>query len=83
MGSFSIKVTCSRHRDPIGGTKVFIDFGFMTGTDSKYTDRNGWAKFWIKDYAEWLGDVYIKNEKFSNRRINDGCTLSFTVDCKK
>lgn len=83
MGSFSIKVICSKHRDPLSGRKVYINFGLLRGHDSQYTDKNGWAKFWITDYAEWFGDVYISNEKFASKRIKDGCTLSFTVDCKR
>ena len=82
MGSFSIKVECSLHGRPMTDTKVFISYsGAFAGTDTSYTDNDGWAEFWIEDGAEWDGDIYIKDENFSGYSFYDGRRLSFTVDC--
>lgn len=82
MGSFSVKVTCSRHNKPMRDTKIFINFhGFFAGTSTEYTNSDGWAEFWIESGADWIGDVFIKNEKFSDYNFYNGKTLSFSVDC--
>jgi hypothetical protein len=80
--SFSVRVVDSDGK-PRKGVKVGYDFGLVDGADSAYTDSDGWATLHFSPAGggvSGVGEIYVEGESQGRHTVEDGDTLSFTVD---
>ena len=49
-GTFSFRLV-DEHGRPVSDRKITIDYGFMRGVGSEYTDDDGWAEFPTLGYS--------------------------------
>ncbi len=82
MGEFKVRLLNAENNKPLKWTEISIFYdGFFSGHESKTTDDDGWATFWIEDDERYLAEkVFIKSKlHFKNISFEDGETYSYSV----
>ena len=79
--AFSIKVV-NTEGNPQSGIEVSVfDQSFMpVGTQTEYTDSDGWAQFEFQMITtSFFGEVYVNGDRAGSRKFRDGDSASYTV----
>lgn len=81
MWSASIRVV-DDDGNPVSDRAVNIQFSLFTGSDTQYTDSDGWAVFEYSSIARdklWVDDIYIDSVHVAEDfYLENGETMSFT-----